>query len=363
MLWIGLIVYSCTLATVEVTSASFPVTLLVTGLVTILYASIGGFKSVVWTDNVQLVILLGGAAAVPLFVAATLGTGPAAWWDTFSSAGRTHIEVFSFDPTVRITLVGMLAMQFFWTLCSNSSDQAAAQRYLSTPSIDGARRSVWVFAFLNMGLVAILMICGLALFAFYAGRSGLPVEAFQQQIADRADKLMPLFIARELPPGLSGLLLAALLSAAMSSISSGVNSVSSVVVTDLWKLRAERTLRFDKMIAAVSGLLGLAVAALMAWSAERSGWNLYELTGRVNNLFVGPMAVLFLAGILLPRATARSALAGFAAGTAVALWISFGSMIGGGSRPISFTWLVPASFIGGVACSAVMSLRRSSPSL
>jgi SSS family transporter len=355
VLWIGLIVYSCTLAIGEVTGAGRFETLLVTGLITTFYAAIGGFKGVVWTDNVQLVILFGGAISVPLYAAATLGSGPLEWWALFSQAGRAHIEVFSFDPTVRITLVGMLAMTFFWTLCSNASDQAAAQRYLSTPDVATARRSVWVFALLNMGLTLLLMLCGLALFAFYAGRSELPVEDFQRQIAARADQLMPMFIARELPPGLSGLMLAALFAAAMSSISSGVNSVSSVVVTDLWKPSNAGSLLLDKSIAAGAGLLGISAAALMAWWARQDGWNLYELTGRVNNLLVGPMAVLFLSGILLRRATARGALAGFAAASAVAIWIIFCGLLVRGSAPISFTWLVPVSFLGGMACSALLS--------
>ena len=265
----------------------------------------------------------------------------------------------SLDPTVRITLVGMVAMQFFWNLCANASDQAAAQRYLSTPTIADARRSVWVFTMLNLCLTVLLMLCGLALFAFYSARSGLSIETFQQQVAPKADKLMPMFIARELPPGLSGLLLAALLSAAMSSISSGVNSISSVVVTDLWKGRKSTSLLLDKTVAAIAGVLGIGVAMLMAWSVQLSGWNLYELTSRVNNLLTGPMAILFLAAILLPRSTPIGALAGFLVGTLVAIAVSFGGLLGL-EKPISFTWLVPASFLSGMLITALATGRSPS---
>lgn len=347
LLWIGLIVYSCTMAAVEVTGFDFTQTLLVTGIITVFYATIGGFKTVVWTDNIQLVILLIGAVAVPVYVWYSMGTGPGAWWQTFSEAGRAKIEVFSFDPTVRITLVGMALMHFFWTLCANASDQAAAQRYLSTETEGDAKKSVWTFATMNMLFTALLMLCGLALFAYYARQSGLPVQEFQASVAPRADKLMPMFIARELPVGLSGLLLAALLSAAMSSISSGVNSISSVVMTDLWRAPEESSLVRDKAVAAGSGALGIAVALLMSWSVNAAGWNLYETTSRVNNLFVGPMAVFFLTAVLIPGATKRGVLAGFGAGTLMAVFISFGTAFGL-EKAISFTWLVPSSCLVGL---------------
>lgn len=356
LLWVGLIVYSCTMAAVEVTGFNFTHTLLLTGVVTVFYATIGGFKTVVWTDNIQLVILLAGAVAVPVYIWYAMGAGPGAWWGTFSEAGRAKIEIFSFDPTVRITLVGMALMHFFWTLCANASDQAAAQRYLSTETEGDAKKSVWVFASMNILFTALLMLCGLALFAFYARQSGLPVQEFQANVAPRADKLMPMFIARELPVGLSGLLLAALLSAAMSSISSGVNSISSVVTTDLWPSTAEGSLVWDKSVAAVAGALGIASALLMSWSVQATGWNLYETTSRVNNLFVGPMAVFFLTAVLIPGATKRGVLAGFFAGTLAAIGISFGTALGM-AKPISFTWLVPGSCLAGMAVAWLLGKR------
>lgn len=344
LLWMALIIYSCSLAVSEVTGWSLYATILVTGLVTTFYSSIGGLKSVVWTDNLQLLILLGGTLAIPLSVAARLGSGPAQWWTDFSSAGRAAITPFSFDPTVRITLVGMVATQFFWTLCANASDQSAAQRYLATPTLAEARRSVWVYTVLNVFLMMLLMFCGLSLFAFYLHQSGLGVDAFQSQIAPRADRLMPMFIARELPQGISGLVLAALLAAAMSSLSSGINSISSVVAADF---DVSRTLRMDKMVAATAGLTGVALAVVLAWSVQHTAWNLFELTSRLNNMMTGPMAVLFFTGILFARAGTGSVLAAFAIACTVAASISF-------SR-VSFTWLVPGSFLVGLAAAAIGS--------
>jgi SSS family solute:Na+ symporter len=335
LLWMGLIIYSCAAAFAAITGWNLYWTIAVTGLLTTFYTGIGGFRSVVWTDNLQLAVLLGGALAIPVFIGVHTGTGPVEWWAGFSQAGRTKIEFFSFDPSVRITVVGIMATQFFWTVCTNGSDQVAAQRYLSTPSEREARRSVWVFAMLNVALNVLLMMCGLAMFAYYAGK--LPANA---------DAVMPTFIARELPPGLSGLLLAALLAAAMSSLSSGINSISGVVVTDF--LAGRGSLRLDKTVALLAGLSGIVIASALAWAVRHSSWNLYELTSRVNNLLVGPVAVVPFAGMLFARATGRSAWSGFAVALTVSLFISFGGRV-------SFIWLVPLSFVAGLITIALMT--------
>lgn len=360
-LWMALIIYTCALPVAEMTGWGIYVTVLVMGVVTTFYTSIGGLRTVIWTDNLQLLILFGGALAIPLFVWLSIGSSPLAWIRDFSAAGRTHIEGFSLDPTVRTTVAGAMLAQFFWNVCTHGADQVAVQRYLSTPSIQSARRSVWVFALFNMILLLALMLCGLALFAFYFQRAGSPVEAFQQEIAARADRVMPMFIVQELPPGLAGLLLAAVLAAAMSSLSSGINAVCGVVVAD-WLERfglfAEhlKTLRADKLVSALAGAVGTGIAIAMAAAVGRTRWNLVELTGRVNHVFVGPLAVLVFAGILFKRSGTSSALAGFGLGLATSLFVSFGGELFGLARSPSFLLVVPASFLVGLACAGSLSL-------
>jgi solute:Na+ symporter, SSS family len=344
LVWMALIIYSCSLAVSEVTGWSMTATLIITGLSTTFYSSIGGLKSVVWTDNLQLWVLLGGMLAIPMTVASALGTGPVAWWDSFSQAGRTQIIPFSFDPTVRMTLFGMMMGQFFWTVCANASDQSAAQRYLATPTAADARRTVWFYSLLHLILFILLALCGLSLFAFYLAKSGQPVAQFQVEVARRADRLMPMYIARELPPGVAGLVLAGLLAAAMSSLSSGINSISSVVANDFLP---KNTLRADKWVAAGAGLAGVVLALLLTWSIRNTTWNLFEMTSRLNNMLVGPMAVLFFTGILVKRARTQTVLVAFAASVTVAVAISFSK--------VSFTWLVPASFTIGLLVARLLS--------
>ena len=210
IIWMGLIIYTCSFAVAQITGWDLYFTIIATGLVTTFYTTAGGLRTVVWTDNLQLMILLGGALAIPVLIGFSLGSGPATWWQTFSEAGRTEIQTFSWDLTVRITVVGIVMGNFFWNICTLGGDQVAVQRYLSCPDLSAARKSVWMFAGFNFAVMLALLFCGLSLFAFYASQSSAPVQAFQEEIAARADRVMPIFIVEELPAGVSGLLLAAL---------------------------------------------------------------------------------------------------------------------------------------------------------
>ncbi|MBM3802341.1 MAG: sodium/solute symporter [Acidimicrobiia bacterium] len=366
LVWMGLIIYTCSFAVAQITGWDLYLTIFVTGVITTFYTAAGGMRTVVWTDNLQLVVLMGGAIAVPLVVGFSLGSGPASWWETFSAAGRTHIETFSWDPTVRITIVGTIMAQFFWNICTHGSDQVAVQRYLSTPTLEAARKSVWVYVGLNLAIIVLLVLCGLALFAFYAHQSSSSPQAFQQEIAARADRVMPLFIVRELHSGVSGLVLAALLAAAMSSLSSGINSVSGVVFSDFisrfgFFKHKSHTLAIDKVISSVAGIVGVLNAEGIAVTVQATDWNLVEMTSRLNHIFVGPLGVLFFAGILLRRAGKQAAILGFALATLVSLFICFGRGWFGMEKSVSFLWVVPIPFLLGLGCAALCAFLFAPP--
>jgi len=365
-MWMGIVIYTASLAITEVTGWNVYVTILLTGSVTTIYTAVGGFRTVIWTDNLQLLILLGGALVIPIVIGVSTGTGLPSWWSAFSDAGRTTTLAFSFDLTVRTTLVAVVLGQFFWSICTNAGDQVVVQRYLSTPSLSSARKSVWVFTILQIILVAGLAVVGLALFAANWQASGLPVQEFQDQIAPRADRLLPRFIAEGLPAGLSGLLLAALLAAAMSSLSSAINSISTVAAVDL--TRQPRTavaegggLERERAISLLAGIMGLAMACAVAFVATRTTWNLLELSLRVGHLFVGPLAVLFFAGILFNRVGTPAALWGFAVSTGLSVFICFGKELFGLERSISFVWIVTLPFLLGLAAAALLGPWLATP--
>jgi solute:Na+ symporter, SSS family len=364
--WIGMILFSASEAISVMTGWTTISIIIVMGVVTTLYTTSGGLEGVIWSDFAQFLILFGGAIIIPLYIGYRTEAGPLAWWQTFEAAGRANVPIMSFDPTVRVTLVGVFLEVFFWNVCTHLSDQVAVQRYLSTPSIKSARRSMWVFSIGNVGLILLLVVCGIALFFFYSQQAESPA-AFQELLLHDADKLMPRFMAEELPAGVTGLLLAALLAAAMSSISSGINSISTVISSDFLAVRksqAKKTetpaeisaedhedVRMGRVLAVVTGTFGIGMAWVVLVIKERQdSWNLLEMIARLNHLFVAPLGAIFLAGILMRRVGASAALIGFAAGTATSFLISFSGELfkmptGTAGEHISFMWIMPCSFL------------------
>jgi solute:Na+ symporter, SSS family len=359
IIWMGLIIYTCCLVVTTATGWSVTMTILLVGAATTVYATVGGFRTVVYSDNIQLLILLGGALAIPLVVFSSLHTGPTAWWAAMSQAGHPSVQLFSFDPTVRLTVLGAIIARFFWTICTHGSDQVAVQRYLSTPSLGAARRTLLTAAVAETVLLALLMLCGTALFALYQHRSGLDPQSFLNSVAASADQLLPRFIIEELTPGFSGLMLAALLAAAMSSLSSGVSSVSSVVVGDLFSSEAghagRRGLRLDHIASTLAGLAGTLIALAIAPAAARTSWNLVDLMERLNHIFVGPLAVLFFSGMLFRRAGLHAALAGFAGALACSLLICVPGRWLGMGGDVSFMWIIAVPFSFGSAIAWVVA--------
>jgi SSS family solute:Na+ symporter len=361
LLWMGAIIYTASLAVAQVTGWNIFFIIAIIGIITTFYTSAGGLQSVIWTDFIQTMLFTGCALVIPLYVMYATGVGPFGWWESFSQAGRTEIVTFSLDPTVRITTVGNMASVFFYFVCVSSSDQMIVQRYLSTPSLQAARRSVWVYIVSNLASVVFLAICGLSLFAYYRYRSTLPIDEFQQQIAGTADRAMIQFVVQELPHGIAGLIVAGLLAAAMSGLSSGMNAISSVLITKIqpkktWIGFFQKPLVVERLVGIVMGGLGILLAVGITLGMERSTWNLVELSGRVVNLFVGPLAILFFAGMLIKRSNAISVLIGFVASVLTSFYIGFSQQIFGVEQQLSFIWIIPVSFIVGFVVTAILSL-------
>ncbi len=366
LVWTGLILYTASFAVSTMTGISVVAIILVIGVVTIFYTMLGGLRAVIWTDALQFAIMIGGVLAIPLVVWIRTQTGPDIWWRIFSQAGRTHVEVFSFDPTVRVTIGGMWLAIFFWNLCTYGADQIAVQRYLSTPTTEAACRSLWISTLGTIVLVGLLMFCGVALFAFSYMRSGTSLIAFQAEIAREADRVFPRFIVQELPEGISGLLMAAVLAAAMSSLSSGINAIAQVIVTDGLERFGQRApsgsgVKRERTLAGIVGMFGIGIALVLATAVRTTGWNLVELMERVNHLLVGPLGVLVFGGLLFSRVGRAAASIGFVLALTTSLVVSFGKEFLGLSRSLSFMWIIPGSFLVGLLSAFALSFLFPPP--
>lgn len=361
--WVAGIVYTSAFALAGITGVSIYAYVLLIGVSTTYYTTHGGVRGVIWTDAAQFFLLFGGALLMPLYVFAKTGAGIAAWWSQFAEAGHLRVQVFSWDPAVRLTVVGAILQRFFFTICTHSADQVAAQRYFTTPSADKARRSFLTYLVSSAATSLLLALCGLSLFSFYRARSPLSTSQFRQQVAERADQLLPTFIAQELPVGLAGLMVAAVLAAGMSSLSSGINSLSAVALVDFVErmpIGSAAVLRNHKALSALIGL-GITGAAL-GYCAVVQGmrWNLLEANLRLGTVLTGPMAVPFLAGILFRSPGARAALFGLLTSSATGIALAFGKGVVIPGKEISFLWIVPAATtVGLILTAGAGSLARA----
>lgn len=295
--------------------------ILVTGITVTLYTFIGGLAAVIWTDAIQTVVLIAGAITCAVVMLALVPGGWPEIRDLATSADKWSLGDFGANlgaPTFWVVLVyGVLI-----NLQNFGVDQNYVQRYLAAKSDREARKSVWLGGLLYLPLSAGFFFLGTALFAYYAAfPEGLP-ETYRA--AEKSDYVFPWFIVTVLPPGLTGLLIAAVFAAAMSTVSTSLNSSATIILNDLWAgpraggdsdRSALRRLRIATIGWGVAGTL-MALAMTRAKSALDAWWLLAGVFG-------GGMLGLFLLGRLFPRANSRSGAIGVGAGVLVILWMTF----------------------------------------
>jgi sodium-coupled monocarboxylate transporter 8/12 len=319
LIWLALATYAPALALEQVTGFPLWATILITGALTTLYTTFGGMRAVIWTDVMQFVVLFGGQVAIFAVALAHIPDGLAGVWRISQAAGKLQIEM-SLDPTVRVTLWGVLIGGAFMNLVQMATDQVSVQRYLTATDLRAAQRSLWIKLALTLPTIAVFYLSGLVLYAFYQTR-GDPLAG---GLITKADQILPYFVVHELPLGMPGLLIAAIYAASMSTVSAGINSLTAVTLVDLYqRLRRsdaspEHQLRLAKWLTLFYGALIL----VLAFVVEKMG-SLVEASNKAIGLVGGPLLGLFLLGMFSRRANDRGALIGWVAGVAVLLPVCF----------------------------------------
>lgn len=374
VLWMSVIVYA-TVGTVLMPLLGLdpsltPWVCAVLGGITLIYTAMGGLRAVVWTDVLQSLILFAGAAVAIAAVTVYLG-GVSAWWPTRWEPHWT--EPVFYDPNIRVTFLGAVLATFTWYISTAGADQMAVQRYLATRDVQSARKVLNTSLVANTLVFLLLAALGLALLAYFQANPHLVPDG--QTIYDNADLLFTRFIAVGLPSGFAGLVVAGLLAAAMSSLSSGINSSCSVVMADFidrFGLRGgKRSPRPTSptesggawLERCVSVVIGAVMVALSSFVGVVHG-NLLEIAYKVVNLLSAPLFGLFCMAMFVPWATGFGTLVGAGAGLAVVVAINFWEELFG-TRGISFLWAMPLSFLVQMAVGMVASLlptgRRGKP--
>jgi SSS family solute:Na+ symporter len=318
------------------------------------YTSIGGLQAVVWTDVLQTFILLSAALCVIGLIIVKMGgvrpCVPTEWlpnWD--------HQPIFSLDPFIRVTVVGMLIVDFTWWICTAGSDQMAIQRYLATHDVRAARRTFLVSMITGAATNILLVVLGFALLAYFtAYPDSLPAS---MTLGKNGDQIFPYFIITMLPVGITGLVLSGLIAASMSSLSSGVSSVGTVVMEDFigrffnHKTDSKAGIRKAQCVSFAIGILTVLLSMVMA----KVPGNILEVTNKTNGLFVAPLFGLFFMALFVPFATSFAtfwgAIYGFCAATLVAYWDVLT-----GQSPLSWQWIVPVSLLVNIVVGVLLSL-------
>jgi solute:Na+ symporter, SSS family len=322
-------------------------------LLTLFYTFEGGMTAVIWTDVVQMTLYVTGAI-LSFFV--ILGKIPGGWDHVAAVAGAAHkftIFDFRFAPTMEFfsrtyTFWAGLLGGCFLTTASHGTDQLMVQRLLSARSESESRTALLVSWVVILFQFTLFLLIGVLLFVYYGDTGQAPPV--------QNDRIYPQFLWNNLPPGVAGLTIAAILAAAMANLSAALNSLASTTVVDFVRARKRQlsdqtSLKIARLATVGWGLvlLGIAIAARNSKSVLEAGLTIASIP-------FGALLGVFLLGVLTKKPGEAAAMAGAVAGLAVILFVKL-------RTPIAFTWYVPIGTVVtfGVALAASLFERRKPP--
>ena len=307
----AIVLYLPAVALSTVTGLNVYACIVVMGVLATLYTVLGGIEAVIWTDVLQVVVLLGAAVLCLILVAVNVDGGYAGIVLTGLRHDKFHTFNWGWDYTAATVWVVVLG-SFLSAVMPNTADQSVVQRYLSTRDERAAKRAAWTSALMGIPTAFLFFFLGTALFVFYDAHPGKVVPGIE------AIAILPLFVMQQMPPGVSGVVIAGIFAAAMSSVDSGMNSVAAAFVTDFYRrVKPDATeghyLRIARIVTLAAGTVATVVALLEVKS-------LLDLFFEILGLFGGSLAGLFVLGIFTRRANGAGALIG-AALSAVVLYL------------------------------------------
>ncbi|XP_055538986.1 sodium-coupled monocarboxylate transporter 1 [Wyeomyia smithii] len=317
--YLPIVIYVPALAFNQVTGVNIHVITPIVCIVCVFYTCVGGLKAVVWTDVVQTFSMFG--ALVLVAVKGTLDLGGAetvfrSAWDT----NRLERPNFDINPTTRHTFWSQMIGGFVYWLQTNAVSQNMIQRYLSLPSVKAGRKALWIFVVGVCLVMSLCSYCGLLIYATYQ-----KCDPLTTKLAKAKDQLLPLFVMDILGelPGLPGLFVAGVFSAALSSLSTCLNSMSAVILEDFVKPFVKKPLSqraINWIMRSVVVGVGALCAALV-FVVEKMG-TVLQLTMSLEAITNGPLLGTFTLGILVPWVESKSALTGGIVGVLFMSWLS-----------------------------------------
>lgn len=339
-------------------AAGWPIwiTIIAVGMIGVVYTVMGGIRAVIWTDLIQFVVLVGGLAWITVVLCEQVPGGAQGVIST--AQAHDHLfpdlntaEFYTFDPRVRLTLGFILIIYICEALMYNSGDQIALQRLLSTSSYEAAWKSLLTYAGVLLPFLSVFWFVGIGVYSFYMHQP----EAVRPE---RGDLALFNFIATELPHPVPGLILSAMLAAAMSTLDSGMNSLATVMTKDFYlrflrpEATEERQVAISRWLTFLIGggaiIASLAIYVVSEW-AEDTIMEAMMIWGSFSAL----IAPIFLLGVTSRRLRARHVLVSLGIGTIVLLGLLTWRMLRGDE--LSFIVVTPFTLLVTVAVGYAMT--------
>ncbi|XP_011685074.1 PREDICTED: sodium-coupled monocarboxylate transporter 1-like isoform X1 [Wasmannia auropunctata] len=322
LLYIPMVIYVPALAFNQATGMDLYTIALVVCAVCIFYTTLGGLKAVVWTDTIQTAMMFGAVITVVILGTARVG-GVAEVWRRNTDTGRIEFFNMDLDPTTRHTFWGVVVGNYLNWLATCSVNQAMMQRCLAMPNLRKSNVAIMIMA---IGIVSIVSLCcytGIVIYAAFYDCD--PVTTKQIR---KPDQLLPYFVMElsEAIPGLPGLFVSGVFSAALSTMSTGLNSMSGVIYEDMIKPCLRKPISnvgASRIMKATVVIIGAICVGLVFMVEKLSG--LIQAGKSLSGITAGPLLGMFTLGMLFPMANSMGAFVGALVGVNLVAWISFGT--------------------------------------
>ena len=322
--------------------------IVVTSVAIVLYSMLGGMKAVIWTEAIQGIILIGGALVCMFILLFDMPGGPVQTFSIAMEDGKFSLGSFG-SSLSESTFWVCLIYGIFTNLQNYGIDQSYVQRYHTAKNEKEAKFSALFGGYLFIPVSAVFFMIGTGLYAFYKVHPGILPDGVG------ADYVFPFFIVNELPVGLTGLLIASIFAAGMSTIATSVTSSSTIILTDYYQRFRKHAGNRERMLVLKLSSVGVGVAGILVAFAFMSVQSALDAWWALASIFSGGMLGLFLLGYISKKARNFDAVLGVVCGVILVCWIVISPFVHANLAIVFGTLLI---FLVGFLSANLFNKRR-----
>ena len=322
--------------------------IVVTSVAIVLYSMLGGMKAVIWTEAIQGIILIGGALVCRFILLFDMPGGPVQTFSIAMEDGKFSLGSFG-SSLSESTFWVCLIYGIFTNLQNYGIDQSYVQRYHTAKNEKEAKFSALFGGYLFIPVSAVFFMIGTGLYAFYKVHPGILPDGVG------ADYVFPFFIVNELPVGLTGLLIASIFAAGMSTIATSVTSSSTIILTDYYQRFRKHAGNRERMLVLKLSSVGVGVAGILVAFAFMSVQSALDAWWALASIFSGGMLGLFLLGYISRKARNFDAVLGVVCGVILVCWIVISPFVHANLAIVFGTLLI---FLVGFLSANLLNKRR-----